>query len=251
MRPRISVVTASFNSAATIADTLQSVQSQVGVDVEHLVIDGGSRDGTQEIVGRFRHVAALVSEPDQGIYDALNKGIARASGDVIGFLHTDDVYAGPWVLQAVAEAFEQPGVEAVYGDLVYVRKAHLGQVVRTWRAGEFTPARLRRGWMPPHPTLYVRREIYRRLGGFDTTLRIAADYESVLRIFTGLEGRAAYLPRVLVRMRMGGASNRSLGNIVRKSAEDLQAVRRHGVGGAWTVLSKNLGKLGQFWPRQA
>jgi glycosyltransferase involved in cell wall biosynthesis len=246
MRPRITVVTASFNSAATIADTLHSVQQQAGAAVEHLVIDGGSTDGTQDIVRGFRHVAGLVSEPDHGIYDALNKGIARAGGDVVGFLHTDDVYAGPWVLQAVAEAFEDPAVEAVHGDLVYVRKSDLGQVVRTWRAGDFAPAKLRRGWMPPHPTLYVRREVYQRVGGFDTRFRIAADYECVLRIFTGLLGRSAYLPRVLVRMRLGGASNRSLGNIARKSAEDLRAVRMHGIGGAWTVVAKNLGKVGQF-----
>jgi glycosyltransferase involved in cell wall biosynthesis len=243
---KVSVITASFNSAATIDDTLASVQAQQGVEIEHLVIDGASRDGTQECVRRFPHVARLVSEPDRGIYDALNKGLALSTGDVVGFLHTDDFYAAPDVLQAVAAAFADPAVEVVYGDLVYVHKDDVDRAVRYWRAGEFSTARLRRGWMPPHPTLYVRRDVYERIGLFDVSYRIAADYDSVLRIFSRLQGKAVCLPRVMVKMRVGGASNRSLANVVRKTREDYRALRRHGVGGVWCVLLKNLSKLNQF-----
>jgi len=187
-----------------------------------------------------------VSEPDRGIYDALNKGIARASGDVVGFLHADDVYASPDVLARVAEAFADPSVAAVHGDLQYVRKDDTARVVRHWRSSPFSPDRLRRGWMPPHPTLYVRREWYERIGGFDTRYRIAADYHSILRLFSQPGFRSAYVPEVFVKMRLGGASNRSLRNIVRKSREDLEALRRTGVGGVGTLTWKNLGKIGQF-----
>jgi glycosyltransferase len=194
-------------------------------------------------------MAVLISEPDRGIYDALNKGINCATGEVVGFLHADDVYAHPDVLRWVAEVFADPSVDAVYGDLEYVRQDDLNQVVRYWQAGPFTPQRLAWGWMPPHPTLYVRREWYARLGGFDTRYRIAADYHCILRLFSQPGFKAVYVPRVLVKMRVGGASNRSLGNIIRKSREDFDALRRTRVGalgGLGALAWKNLCKLTQF-----
>jgi glycosyltransferase len=192
----------------------------------------------------------FVSERDDGIYDALNKGIERATGEVVGFLHADDLFADSAVLAGVAEAFSDPHVEAVYGDLVYVRHDNVDHVVRYWRAGEFELGALRRGWMPPHPTFYVRRCVYQRLGLFNTRYRIAADYDSMLR-FLGRGGvRAAYIPQVMVRMRVGGISNRSLSNVLRKSREDLDILRVNGVGGISTLLQKNLSKLSQFWRRQ-
>jgi glycosyltransferase involved in cell wall biosynthesis len=250
MSMRISVVTAVYNRRDTVAQAIESVLSQTYPDVETILIDGASTDGTLEVLLPYRqHLDVFVSERDLGIYDALNKGIERASGDVVGFLHADDLFDNREVLLRVAEAFADPQVEAVYGDLVYVRHGNVDQVVRHWRAGQFEPSALRRGWMPPHPTFYVRRRVYQRLGLFDTSYRIAADYESVLR-FLGRGGiRATYIPQVLVRMRLGGASNRSLNNILRKSREDLRALRGHGIGGIGTVLRKNLGKLSQFWRR--
>jgi glycosyltransferase involved in cell wall biosynthesis len=191
----------------------------------------------------------LVSEPDHGIYDALNKGIARASGEVIGFLHADDMYANSNVLAYVAQAFVDPAVCAVYGDLHYSRKDDMSQVVRVWHSSLFTPQRLAWGWMPPHPTLYVRREWYERIGGFDTRYRISADYLSILQMFSHADFKSVYLPEVLVKMRIGGASNKSLKNILRKSAEDWRALRSSGVGalgGAGALVWKNLSKLGQF-----
>jgi len=244
---RISLITASYNCAATIADALKSVAEQSHPNVEHVIVDGASRDGTWELVQALRSPRVVAfSEPDRGIYDALNKGIARSSGDVVGFLHADDVFADRDVLARVAEAFGDPAVDAVYGDLQYVRQDDLARVVRYWRSQPFTPELLRRGWMPPHPTLYVRRPLYERLGGYDASYRIAADYELILRLFSLPGLRAFYIPHVLVKMRVGGVSNRSLRLIVRKSAEDLRALRTHRVGGIGTLAWKNLSKLGQF-----
>jgi glycosyltransferase len=218
---------------------------------EHVVVDGASKDGTVGLLEQHRaQLAVLVSEPDKGIYDALNKGIARASGDVVGFLHADDLYAHPDVLGDVARAFADPSVCAVYGDLQYVKQGDTSTVVRHWQSSPYSARRLAWGWMPPHPTLYVRREWYERIGGFDTRYRIAADYFSILQLFSQPGFKAVYLPQVLVKMRLGGASNRSLRNIVRKSREDFDALRRSRVGalgGAGALVSKNLSKIGQFF----
>lgn len=244
---KISILTATYRCEQTIEDCLRSLASQTHTDVEHVVIDGASPDGTLGILQQHRsRIAQLVSERDEGLYDALNKGLALCSGDIVGFLHSDDLYADPQVLEKVAATFADPAVMACYGDLVYVAKDNTDRVVRYWRAGDFSPAKLRRGWMPPHPTFFARRGVYQRFGGFDTAFRIAADYESLLRMLTGLEGQVAYIPEVLVRMRMGGISNRSLGHLLRKSREDYRAIRRHRQGGFGTLVCKNLSKLGQF-----
>lgn len=245
---KLSVVTATFNCAATLADCLDSVAQQTHAHREHVVIDGASRDGTLALLqSRRAQLAVLLSEPYHGIYEALNKGIARCTGDVVGFLHADDVYGSPQVLAQVAAAFADPAVCAVYGDLQYVRKQDLNQVVRQWRSTPFSRRQLAWGWMPPHPTLYVRRQWYAQIGGFDSRYRIAADYFSILSLFSQPGFKAVYLPQVLVKMRVGGASNRSLQNIVRKSREDLDALRRSGVGGLGALVWKNASKLGQFW----
>lgn len=253
MTLKISVVTAVFNRVDTIADALASVRAQRWPAVEHIVIDGGSTDGTLDVLRRHRaDLAVLVSEPDQGLYDALNKGLKRATGDVVGFLHADDVYESPDVLARVAAAFADPDVGAVYGDLVYTRKDDASRVVRYWHAGAFERGQLERGWMPPHPTFYARREVYERLGAFDTRLRISADYESMLRLLGAGGVRPAYVPQVLVRMRLGGASNASLRALWRKSSEDVSALRWNGMTG-WNVwsalLRKNIIKLPQFVAR--
>ena len=244
----ISVVTACYNSATTLSGALDGVLNQKYNELEHIVIDGDSTDNTRDILeARPQGQLRWRSEPDQGIYDALNKGIALATGDIVGFLHADDVYAGTDVLAHVAHAFEDPAVHAVYGDLQYVSKDNLNNVIRYWRAGEFSPALLKRGWMPPHPSLYVRRECYARIGGFDIKYAIAADYYSILQIFSQPEFNAVYIPEVFVKMRVGGASNRSLKNIIQKSREDYDALRRTGVGGLSTLMFKNVVKLGQFF----
>lgn len=244
---KISVITASFNCAETIGETLASVAGQDYGAVEHVVVDGASRDGTWEVIrSRTRPGLVATSEPDAGIYEALNKGVARSSGEVVGFLHADDVFASPQVLSWAAAEFRDPEVDAVYGDLQYVRRGDPARIVRYWRSAPFAPAMLARGWMPPHPTLYLRRALYERLGGFDTTYRIAADYEFILRLFSRPGLGAVHIPRVMVKMRLGGVSNRSPRNVLRKSYEDWRALRRHRIGGISTLLWKNVGKIGQF-----
>lgn len=245
---KISVITAVLNRRDTIQAALDSLASQDYAEIEHIVVDGGSDDGTLAVLEANRaRISTLLSESDRGIYDALNKGIALASGEVVGFLHADDVFADDRVLSRIASAMRDPCVDATYGDLVYVRRDDPDRVVRYWRAGSYSRSRLAWGWMPPHPTFYVRRSVYGRLGGFDTRHRIAADYDCMLR-FLGAGGVApAYIPEVLVRMRLGGASNASVGRILRKSWEDYLALRRNGVGGLGALAWKNFGKLGQFW----
>jgi glycosyltransferase len=251
---KITIITVAYNSAATIADALQSVVAQTHPDIEHIVIDGGSKDATEAVVhAEGSRVSQFLSERDEGIYDAMNKGIALATGDFVGFLNADDMLATPDSVAKVAQAAAASGADAVCGDLVYVNKERTNEVVRYWRCGEFSPQRLRFGWMPPHPTLYVRRSRLAELGRFDVTLRIAADYDFMLRYLGHPGMRIAYVPEVLVRMRTGGASNRSLSALIEKSREDLIALRKNRAGGVFTLLCKNARKLPQFFagPRAA
>jgi glycosyltransferase len=218
--------------------------------VESILIDGASTDGTLDVLESYRsNLGKFISEPDKGVYDALNKGISHSTGDVVGFLHADDVFESNDVLSKVADAFRDPRVDAVYGDLVYVKHDDISRVIRYWRAGHFDESLLSYGWMPPHPTFYVRRSVYDRLGVFDTRYRIAADYDTILRFLSVGKISIVYIPDVLVRMRAGGISNRSISTIVCKSFEDLCVLKRNKVGGIMTLLGKNFSKLSQFWRR--
>jgi len=249
---KISVVTATYNSSATLPATLQSLAAQTYLNVEHLVIDGGSSDNTMQLVQSdgFANRVAL-TEPDDGLFDALNKGISRATGDVIGFLHSDDVLASSDVLESIARAFHDPAVLAVYGNLVYETREAPHKTIRYWRSGEFAMPKLRQGWMPPHPTLYLRRSIYQRFGAFDLSYRIAADYDFILRILPRIADGVRYLDKLVVKMKVGGNSNRSIQNIIEKSSEDLRALRSNEIGGLGSLLLKNTSKVGQFWHRGA
>jgi glycosyltransferase len=247
---RFSIITAVWNRRATIGDALASLAAQSYGDYEHLVQDGGSADGTLDLLrGIDDPRLRLASGPDGGIYDALNRAFARSSGEVIGLLHSDDFFAHPHVLRDVAALFESSGADAVYGDLDYVSAADPTRVVRHWVSGDYAPGRLKRGWMPPHPALFLRRAVIERWGGYDTSFRIAADYDSILRYFGKGGISAAYLPQVLTRMRVGGESNASLRKILRKSREDYRALRQNEVGGLGALAWKNLSKLGQFVAR--
>lgn len=243
----ISVITAVYNRASTLEQSLESVHAQTWPHIEHVVIDGGSTDGSLAILDRHSNaISTMVSEPDGGLYEALNKGIRASSGDIVGFMHADDHFATSGALAKVGAAFDDPTVAAVYGDLLYVKNDDSGQVVRYWRAGEYRREDLASGWMPPHPTFYVRRDLYARFGVFDTRYRIAADYENMLRMLWQGGVKALYIPEVLVHMRTGGVSNKSLFNLIRKSREDYAAMRQNGMGGLGTVLRKNFKKIPQF-----
>lgn len=245
---KISVITAVFNRGGTIAEAMESVQRQTHPCIEHVVQDGGSTDGTLEIIARLANGATKAfAERDSGIYDAINRGILRATGNVIGLMHSDDVFAHNRVLEKVAACFADPRIDGVYGDLQYVAANDPTRIIRHWRSGQYHPALLRRGWMPPHPTLYLRREVFERFGLYDTSFSIAADYDAILRYLAQGQITLAYIPEVLVKMRLGGESNRSLERILRKSREDLRALRKNGVGGVGVLAAKNFGKLGQFF----
>ncbi len=248
---KVSIITAVYNARETVGDAIESVLAQSYPGIEHIVVDGASTDGTREVLEGYReNLGVLISEKDNGIYDALNKGIALASGDIVGFLHADDMYASNRAVKQITDAFSDPAVDAVYGDLVYVNKVACDKVVRYWRAGEYSRSKLKSGWMPPHPTFYVRRSLYERMGGFDTSLRVAADYDCMLRFLWCGEIKCHYVPEVLVKMRLGGASNRSIANILRKSAEDYRVIRRNKVGGVHTLIWKNISKIPQFVVRE-
>lgn len=243
----ISIITASYNSANTIRDTLHSVASQQDVQVEHLIQDGGSTDGTPDIVAEYPAVK-WQSEPDRGLYDAMNKGIARASGDLIGILNSDDFYPAPDILATVAKRFQDPTVLAVYGDLDYVAAQDTDRVVRRWRAGALRQKAFLYGWMPPHPTFFVRKQVYEQYGDFDLRLRSAADYELMLRFLHKHNIKVAYLPRVLVKMRTGGASNASWWHRLRANREDRLAWELNGLRPCFfTTILKPLRKVKQFF----
>jgi glycosyltransferase involved in cell wall biosynthesis len=244
---RVSVVTAVRNACSTIRTCLNSVATQTHAHRQHVIVDGQSTDGTMDLLTMSSdRIDVLISERDTGIYNALNKGLRRCTGDVIGFLHADDVYASEHALTKVAEAFGDPEVSIVYGDLLYVSKTDISKPIRYWKAGAFDSRKLAGGWMPPHPTMYVRRAIYEEVGGFDESYRIAGDYDCMLRILSRPGLKAAYVPEVLVRMRLGGKSNASLKAVLRKSAEDYRALRHNRIGGVLTLLGKNLRKVRQF-----
>jgi glycosyltransferase involved in cell wall biosynthesis len=244
---KISVITATFNSASTIRDTLDCVRRQDHPEVEHIIIDGKSTDDTLIIVSGFPHVTKVVSEKDKGIYDAMNKGIGFATGDIIGILNSDDLYIDHTVLSDVAQAFADPAVMTVYADLQFIDAGDINRIRRTWVAGPFKKKNFYYGWMPPHPTFFVRKEVYRHAGLFSTELRSAADYELMLRILLKYGFSTRYLPRVMVKMRVGGMSNASLNNRLRANKEDRLAWKLNGLKpNFFTLYLKPLRKIHQF-----
>jgi glycosyltransferase involved in cell wall biosynthesis len=247
-RLKASVITACFNRRDTIGESLASVRSQVGADIEHIVVDGGSTDGTLEVIERERDaISKFIPGPDKGVYDALNKGIAAASGDVIAFLHSDDVYAHPEVVARVVQRMERESLDALYGDVAFVRGEAPDRIVRVYSSRRFSPSRIAWGWMPAHPALFIRTEVYRRQGVFKTDYRIAADFEFVARIFSTGRLRYAYVPDVMVRMRMGGLSTRGWKSTLTLNREVLRACRENGIRTNYLkILSKYPAKALEF-----
>ncbi len=246
---KISVITITYNSEKTLRDTIESVLGQSYDNIEYIIVDGKSKDSTCDIVRSYGdRISKFVSEKDNGLYDALNKGIRMATGDVVGFLHSDDIYASTETLKLIAEAFTRFNVDSVYGDLVYVDQNDTSKIIRFWRSRKFSRTRALTGWMPPHPTFYLKRSVYENYGGFNTTFRIAADYESILRYLVRFRVSTFYIPLVLIRMRVGGESNKSVKNIIRKSKEDIRAMHINGLISFAALFNKNASKFKQFMP---
>jgi glycosyltransferase involved in cell wall biosynthesis len=244
---RISVITVTYNASDHLRDCLDSVREQ-GVDVEHILIDGASTDGTLNILDAYKdHLAHVISEKDEGMYDALNKGVVLATGDVIGILNADDFYFSKDTLSTVLDAFSDEDVDAVYGDLVYVNRNNTEKVVRTWRSGEYQPRKFYHGWMPPHPTFFLRRRMYEKYGLFNPELGTAADYELMLRMLLRHDIQAAYIPKILVKMRSGGMSNQSLTNRLKANRMDRKAWTVNDLSPyPWTLWLKPIRKIEQW-----
>ncbi|MBQ2189409.1 MAG: glycosyltransferase [Paludibacteraceae bacterium] len=243
---KISIITITYNSAKTLQRALASVQGQTYSDIEHIIVDGASTDGTKSMIETYAKQHASVrwiSEKDEGIYNALNKGIRMATGDVIGFLHSDDVLFAPDSIEHIAAAFASTGADVVYGDLQYCQG---NRVVRHWESNAFNPHSLKYGWMPPHPTVYVRKKVYDQVGEYDEWFRISADYDMMLRIFSA-GYKTHYIPEVIVSMKIGGASNKNTKARLSKTQEDYIVLKKNHVGAGYlTVACKQIRKVRQF-----
>ena len=243
----VSIITVCFNSAATIASTLESVAQQSYPRIEHIIIDGLSTDATLDIVRQYPHVKKVISEKDSGIYDAMNKGIRNSSGEIIGILNSDDFYTDTNVIQHVVQQLNTQRSDALYADLIYVSPEDISKKIRTWTAGNFIASKFLYGWMPPHPTFFVRRKVYDQYGLFNTTFKTAADYELMLRVLYKHRISVCYWPKVIVKMRAGGNSNASLKQRIKANQEDLQAWKINALKPFFfTVWLKPLRKIFQF-----
>ena len=251
---KFSIITATYNSESTLQDCLDSVKQQSWPYIEHIIIDGASTDRTVQIAEAYAsdmssadRTVQIFSAPDNGLYDALNKGIMKASGDIIGFVHSDDLLDNHLVLEQIRDAFVQSNADGIYGDLLYVNQSDTHKVIRSWKSGVFHNNKLKYGWMPAHPTLYLKKEVYNTFGQFDLSFKISADYDFILRIFSSETLKFFYLPATVVRMRMGGKSNSSGKNMLQKSKEDYRILKKsHYRSPFLTLFCKNFRKIPQF-----
>lgn len=252
---KVSVITAVFNRGSVVADAVASLYNQKFGNFEHIVVDGGSSDNTISVItGASDERTLIKSEPDNGVCDAFNKGFSRCQGDVIGFLHSDDFFADDEVLLSVHQAFQSSQCDIAYGDLDYVSNQDPTRVIRHWRSGNFTSKSLGNGWMPPHPTVFISRQFLERIGGFDCSYKISCDYDHLVRCLTQTGVRVHYIPRTLVKMRVGGVSNGSVRHVLRKSFEDYKIIKKNKIyfiSPISTLIKKNARKIHQFWTRKS
>lgn len=227
---KLSLITVTYNSSKTLLDTLQSVLNQTYSDIEYIIVDGASKDNTvstiKEYEPKFNGRMKWISEPDKGLYDAMNKGIRMATGDVVGILNSDDLFMDNEVMADIAAAFEGQ-TDAIFGNLYFVSQEDVNQIVRVWKGSPYKS--FKGGWHPAHPTFYVRREVYEKYGVFDTTFDVSADFELMLRLIEKHGIRTKYLDRYMVRMRMGGESTGSIKNIIRGNKNIFRAFRKNGI----------------------
>ena len=248
---KVSIITAVYNNKEFIEDCIRSVLNQTYKDIEHIIIDGGSTDGTLEVIKKYDNkISKIVSEPDNGIYDAMNKGIKLATGDLIGILNSDDMYASTDVIKNVVDEIQDKNADCCWGDLVYVDRFDANKIVRYWKSTSYKKGKFRTGWMPPHPTFFVRREVYKKFGNFNVKFRISADYEIMLRFLEKYRIESCYIPQVVVEMRTGGNSRPSLFNTLRANIECYNAWRINGLKiTPFIIFSKPLSKIQQYIKR--
>lgn len=241
---KISIITATYNSGLTIRDTIESVLRQTHYDFEYIVIDGFSKDNTLSIVksyeSKFRGRMRWISEPDKGIYDAMNKGIRMATGDIIGILNSDDFYADAHVLSDIADVFTQQNPDCVYGNLEFVDAININKVVRVWTGSQYTPGAFLKGWHPAHPTFYAKRIWFEKLGAFDISFQVSADFELMLRFIEKAQLTNCYVNRCFVKMRQGGESTGSIKNIIKGNKNILKAFHKNGYKVSWVYPIKRL-----------
>ncbi|MGQ0829908.1 MAG: glycosyltransferase family 2 protein [Bacteroidota bacterium] len=249
MMLKVSIITVCYNSAETIEATIRSVVSQDYNNIEYIIVDGKSTDSTLHIVEKYKdQISKVISEKDAGIYFAINKGIAAATGDIIAILHADDLYTNNEVIYSVAKAFDTNQVDTVYGDLQYVDRNNIQKITRNWVSGKYTNGLFLKGWMPPHPAFFVRKSCYEKHGVYNTELKSAADYELMLRLLYKHKCSTVYVPETLVKMRVGGKSNVTLLNRIKANREDKKAWLMNGLKpGRFTFILKPLSKIGQFF----
>lgn len=253
IKPKVSIITVVLNGQDTIEDCIKSVCGQSYPDIEYIIIDGVSKDGTLDIIKKYESkLNKIISEPDQGIYDAMNKGIGLATGDIIGILNSDDIYIDSEVIGSVVSAMQNKNTDTCYGDLQYVKREDTTKIVRYWKSGYFSKNKFKYGWMPPHPTFFVRKKIYERYGDFNKNFFIAADYELMLRFLYKHEVSTVYIPRVLVKMRTQGSSRPGLYNTVRMICEEYEIWKSNGLFSSkisivFAIVFKRLRKLKQFF----
>ena len=248
---KISIVTAVFNGAETIEDCIKTVIGQTYSDIEHIIIDGGSTDGTLDLLKQYEdNIAKIVSGSDNGIYDAMNKGIKLAKGDVVGILNSDDMYADEFVIENVVKATSENKVDTSYGDLVYVDQDNTNKIIRHWKSGNFYRERFKKGWMPPHPTFFVKKHIYDQYGIFNLEFPLAADYELMLRFLYKYNVSTAYIPEFLVKMRTGGCCRPGILNTSKNVIENYRAWKINGLNpNPITFVLKPLSKTLQYFNR--
>ena len=234
---KVSIITVTYNSAGTLRDTLESVKNQDYPDVEHILVDGASKDDTVKIIQAYSHVAKYVSEKDRGLYDAINKGILMSTGDVVGILNSDDFFPHKQVISHMVKCFKENDADAVFGDIAFVRPENLEKVIRLYSSRKFYPGKFKYGYMPAHPSFYVKRKFYEEYGLYKLDYKIAADYELLMRFMYTNQLKYAYLPEVMVYMRTGGVSNKNILSRYVLNKEIIRACKENGVKTNMFIIS--------------
>ena len=245
---KVSIITTVLNNKETIESAIKSVLGQRYLDIEYIVIDGGSIDGTIKIIESYKNkISKFISEPDRGIYDGINKGIKNATGDIIGNLNSDDFYANTNVIETVVKTMKEKNVDVCWGDLVYVNKKNTEKTIRYWKSSEYKEGKFKKGWMPPHPTFFVKKWVYKKYGNFNLDFPIAADYELMLRFLEKHKVKSCYIPQILVKMRIGGKSTKSIKNIIKANIDCYKSWKINGLKiNPIIIFIKPLSKIFQF-----